>query len=277
MLRRIINRLFEFCSLQAPKDAGRNNMKAGFTIIELMVVIVIVNLLSGVAVPKLTDLIEKTRERIDLMKLYHLRDALDRALYEDDVHNIQEGNKCGSQTTSSSDLDKFLSEEKGVSLFVIERHSVLPSNYQGVHRNATGNNMCGLIYDGGFWNTALKESGFEAVAAIVADRAAGDNNIKTNSPLYTAQKMSPASGTTWTRTYPTKPIFVSKALGSDYRSVSTNQSRLTMRVRWKDCNPDSHSLDVFFLNETTQNPLIGGFTTFSTMNDFKCPAKKKNK
>ena len=49
-----------------------------------------------------------------------------------------------------------------------------------------------------------------------------------------------------------------------------------MRVRWKDCNSDTHSLDVFFLNETTQKPLAGVFTTFATMNDFdSCHPKKK--
>ena len=58
----------------------QNNRKAGFTIIELMVVIIIVNLLSGVAIPKLTELIERTRERVDLLKFYYLRDALNRAL-----------------------------------------------------------------------------------------------------------------------------------------------------------------------------------------------------
>ena len=44
--------------------------KAGFTIIELMVVIIIVNLLSGIAVPKCTVLIEKAKERVDMLKLY---------------------------------------------------------------------------------------------------------------------------------------------------------------------------------------------------------------
>ncbi len=181
----------------------------GFTIVELMVVIIIVNLLSGVAVPKVTELIEKSKERVDMLKLFYLRDALDRSLYEDDVHNITEGSRglCGNSTNEK--LDNYLSDKKGVSLFVIEKHSALPANYQGVHSKASGNNMCGLTYGGGFWSTALKESGFEAVSAIIEDRAPGDSKIKTNSPLYTTERLSPASETTWTRTYPTTPIFIS--------------------------------------------------------------------
>jgi prepilin-type N-terminal cleavage/methylation domain-containing protein len=50
-------------SVDAAGSRTCSKKKAGFTIVELMVVIIIVNLLSGVAVPKCTDLIEKTREK----------------------------------------------------------------------------------------------------------------------------------------------------------------------------------------------------------------------
>ena len=259
-----------FCNIS--KDSAKR--KAGFTLIELMVVIVIVNLLSGVAIPKTTELIEKTKERTDMLKLFYLRDAMNRALYEGDVHNRGQGGTSGCSNNSSGDLDKYLSDPKGVSLFIIEKHSSFPANYQGTHRNANGNNMCGLTFGGGFWASALKESGFEAVSAIVEDRAAGDKFNK-NSKLYTTKQVKVDGGGTWTRTYPSNPIFKSKALGSDYGSKGANQVRVSMRVRWSGCDPNSHSLDVFFLNESTQKPLQGVFTTFSTFTSFECKTKKK--
>lgn len=273
MLTKILNNIREFNSQQAPQGTARNKWKGGFTIVELMVVIIIVNLLSGVAIPKTTELIEKSKERVDMLKLFYLRDAIDRALYEDDVHNITEGTKCGDVQSSKSDLDKYLSSKNGVSLFVIEKHSVFETNYQGVHRNAKENNMCGLVYDGGFWNTALKEAGFEAVAAIVSDRANG-NNFNRKSALYTTKDVKTDGGSTWTRTFPTNPIFKSKALSSDYNSKGENQSRITMRARWKNCDPNSHSVDVFFMNEATKKPLQGVFTTFATMADFNAKGCK---
>lgn len=241
--------------------------KAGFTIIELMVVIIIVNLLSGIAVPKCTELIEKAKERVDMLKLYYLRDAIERALYENDVHNISEGAKCGNATSNKSKLDEYLSSKKGVSLFVIERHDSFTANYQGIHDKAKENNMCGLVYDGGFWNTALKESGFEAVAAIVSDRA-NNNSFNRSSKLYTTKDVTTVNNKTWTRTYPTKPLFQSKAMTSDYGAKGENQSRITMRARWRNCDPSSHSIDVFFMNESTHKPLQGVFTTFATMANY---------
>ena len=257
MWKKVFNRLYN----------TSQKKKAGFTIVELMVVIVIVNLLSGVAIPKVTELIEKSKERVDMLKLFYLRDAIDRAIYESDIHNIDESTKCGNVTSSKSELDKYLSSKEGVSLFVIEKHSVFASNYQGVHNKAAGNNMCGLVYDGGFWATALKESGFEAVSAIVSDRANG-NKFNKQSKLYTTVDVKTDNGQTWTRTYPTNPIFKSRALSTDNLSKGTNQSRITMRARWKNCDPNSNSVDVFFLNESTRKPLQGVFTVFSTMTNY---------
>ena len=59
------------------------NSKRGITLMELMVVIAIMGILSTVAVPKLFGAGEKAREKIDLMKLYDLRNAINLALIED--------------------------------------------------------------------------------------------------------------------------------------------------------------------------------------------------
>ena len=59
------------------------NSKRGITLMELMVVIAIMGILSTVAMPKFFGTAEKAREKIDLMKLYDLRNALNLALIED--------------------------------------------------------------------------------------------------------------------------------------------------------------------------------------------------
>ena len=108
----------------------KNKWKSGFTLIELMVVIAIVNLLSGVAIPQLTNYIEQTKQKIDLTTLYYLRDALNRALYEGDILDIDESTTCSGKKTSKDNLSKFLASKDGVTLFIIELHDILPANYQ---------------------------------------------------------------------------------------------------------------------------------------------------
>ena len=176
MLTETLKNIREFCSLQAPKGAARNKWKGGFTIIELMVVIIIVNLLSGVAIPKLTDLIEKSRQKADLLQLYYLRDALNRALYEDDAMRIDTSATCGGKKNSKTNLATWLASTNGVTLFIMELHDKFPVNYQGLKENriSDGQNMCGLLSSDGYWTQAFKDAGFGAIADIIKARAAGD-------------------------------------------------------------------------------------------------------
>lgn len=253
--------------------ANQNRWKGGFTIVELMVVIIIVNLLSGVAVPKCTDLIEKSREKIDLMKLYYLRDALDRALYEDNVTNVTAGNHGGCNAVDATTLDTYLKSDQGLSLFIIQRSSSMPVNYQGKHGKAGTNNMCGLMYTDGFWHTVFKDAGFEAVADIIRDRAAASNDAKvdSNSSTYTAERNS--LNRSWWRTYPTNPIFISKFLNSDPTETTSSNTSIVLRVRWTGGNPDSHSLEVFFNYDkgNYQSALRSRLgTCFSTMGEAGC-------
>ena len=50
---------------------GKFHTKHGFTMIEVMVVIVILGVLSAIGVPKIIGYTEKTKEKADLMKLYY--------------------------------------------------------------------------------------------------------------------------------------------------------------------------------------------------------------
>lgn len=231
----------------------KKSARSGFTLVELMVVIIIINLLSGVAIPKVTGLIEKSREKIDLLKLFYLRDAMDRAMLEGDALNVSEGKHGNCQNVSSTTLNNYLESDLGVGLFIIEFHNSAPPNYQGVHGKAKTNNMCGIMYDGGIWTSALRDAGFGAVADIVQDRANG-NKFNRNSKTYSMAKLNVTSGSdagkSWDRTYPTTPIFKSKILnGNDPNVVNDAQSRLVMKARWAGGNAKSHSIEIFFAGD----------------------------
>ena len=246
MKKMILNKLFKFFLLEAPQDTARNKWKSGFTIIELMIVIVVINVLSGVAVPQLTDYIEKTRQKIDLMKLYYLRDALNRALYEDDASRIDESTTCSGRKNNKDNLAKWLASEEGVTLFIIELHDVLPANYQPDNKNriSDNQNMCGVLTSDGFWNDALRDAGFGAVANILIDRQTGKY---TNNKGYTAYKVK-INNQDWWRTFPTQPLFISRALNGDPNAAKTGvggQNRYNFKIKWTNRNEKSHSLEVF--------------------------------
>lgn len=218
--------------------------KSGFTIIELAVVIIIINLLAGVAIPQLTDYIERTRQKLDVLKLFELRDALNRALYEADaIETVTEGDYGSCKTVNKTTLEKALASNQGVALFIIQRSSYMPANYQGTHSSAGTNNMCGLTFSSGIWSNALKEAGFGAVADIIADRAAGDK-INTKSKTYTA--VANAGNKSWWRTYPTKPIFQSRMLQSNPTQTTASNEAIVLKIRWANGKAESNSLDVFF-------------------------------
>jgi prepilin-type N-terminal cleavage/methylation domain-containing protein len=280
MVTKILKRITDFCSLKAPEGTTRNNRKAGFTLVELMVVIAMVNVLSGVVIPKCTDLIEKAKERTDLLKFFYLRDALDRALYEDDAFRIDESSKCGNTQNNKDKLSEWLATEEGVSLFVIELHETFAANYQGENKKRTGDeqNMCGLIASEGFWSQALRDAGFGAVADIVIARADGDK-FNQHPGDYVTENVK-RGNETWTRSYPKTPLFNSRVLNGDPNSEKTGnngQNRYSMKVRWTNCDPESHSLDVFLTKNGTTNVLTSRLgTVFSTATKMTCPAKKKS-
>ncbi len=101
--------------------------KRGFTIIELMVVIVIINLLAGVGVPKLTDLIEKAKERTDLLILYHIRDTVERTMIDGSFDEMQEGESTslggggeGGKLYNRDNVGKWLRSVDGLRLVQID-------------------------------------------------------------------------------------------------------------------------------------------------------------
>lgn len=216
--------------------------RKGITIIELMVVFAIMGFLSTVALPKFFGVAEKTREKVDLMKLYYLRDALNRALIED-----FDALTKYTPTKNGNDPNKIklegLAKDNGSTLFVIELHNGLSINVQGEHGSANNKyNICRAIGYSGTWYNALKEARFEGVADIIADRLAG-NKFNFNSESYTTTPYINQNDKTDYRTAPKQPMFISRALNHGKEKTNT---RYTMSVHWSP-GSEGYSVEIFLL------------------------------
>ena len=251
------------------------NSKRGITLMELMVVIAIMGILSTVAVPKLFGAGEKAREKIDLMKLYDLRNAINLALIEDldAMTKYSTIDPKENKSSLNNTLQNGLVADQGATLFVIELHRDYAINVQNSHDKANNKyNVSAMIgYDGTFYE-ALKMANFDAVADIIADRIRDGNNYKSDKETYTSTEWKNKKGT-WYRTTPRRPLFQSRAL--NVGKVDTN-TRYTVSLHWTDPgNP--YSVEVFL------NPNGGTYKTaylsdngtcFSTLGRKGCEKKK---
>ena len=219
----------------------------GFTLMELMVTTIIVSILGGVAVPKYFNVIETTRQKVDLTKLYHLRDALNIALIED-LSALSNYTPIKNKNHDLNKLEQGLKSDAGATLFVIELHNGLSINVQGEHGSANNSyNICRMIGNGGTWYTALKESGFEGVAEIIADRLTDNNKhdkIAKSGQTYSSTAYKNSRNETDYRTAPKKPLFTSKALNHGTKDENT---RYTMSVRWTEGMFGGTSVEVYLL------------------------------
>lgn len=233
--------------------------------IEVMVVIVILGVLSGVAVPKVMGYTEKTKEKADLMKLFYLRDALNKAiiLNGNALYNSPylSSGKDSTNQKNQDNLKKLLENESGVTLFVIEMKGGASMNVQASHGSANNSaNMCKLIENDGTWYDALIEARFEGAADIVAFRNKTTNNngikkdVEQNGKSHSTFTVK-EDGSNW-RTTPNTPMFMSselnhgKAAGLDKITSQGNNKtnyRLTMSVQWTGGNESSHSVEVALL------------------------------
>ena len=214
----------------------------GFTLIEVMVVIIIMGFLAGILVPIALGAIERSRENIDRMKLFYLREALNRALVvsEDALYN-------NPSSISSTSLDSALMSTAGVDLFILEMRPDLPGNVQSRHSNINGGSqMSKLVGNGGTWYDALKESGFNGVADILVARENG-NSWKQDGATFYSQEYTDAWGKKDYRTYPKEQLFISKLLNygpeAGPKKGQTNY-RVKVSFQWHEKNKDSRTVEV---------------------------------
>ena len=245
---------FQNVSMRLIMTNTNTQSRRGVTILELMVVFAIMGFLATVGVPKFFGVAEKTREKMDLMKLYYLRDALNRALIED-LDALEKYTPVPIKSGKPEDYTHFdqIGSKQGAALFVIELHKDLQINVQGYHGKANSStNICAYIGSGGTFYNALKEARFEGVADIVRDRLANNKSNKNNVDTYTAIGYHPNNDETKPldyRTAPVQPIFSSRAL--NHGKISDN-TRYTMSVRWSP-GQEGYSVEVFLLPSQSSN------------------------
>ncbi len=196
--------------------------KSGFTLVEIMVVIVIMGILAGVAVPKLFGLIEKTKEKNDLLHLFYIKKAFERSLVQIEAHD--DGSTSSNNDTygftgdfADNTIQNYLANSKGRGLILLNINLGDKVNNKGEACYMIGD-LKPSSYNNGFYRDILNESGFELVASKLAASSGGTSKI-------------------WI-----PPLFESKTLVYPSSQGGKYSSAQHIRVKWK--NNDANSKEV---------------------------------
>ena len=200
-------------------------------------------ILAAIAVPNLFGLIERSRQKIDRVKLFYLQNALNTALVidEDALYKTEYDQQWRTANPNKQEERKNLLKNElktGIPLFVFAVQAG-GFNVQGDVTGA-GNRWRNLLTGSSAWRDALENGGFEGVADIVAARNTG--TYSNGGSTYSAQSYASSDGkkTLW-RTTPNKQMFISNV----FNHIDSGERYWGMCFKWTNGDPNSRSLEVY--------------------------------